>query len=44
MEAQGLDVDKNIFYQENTGTILLEENGKIVQARGLKRLKCSISL
>ena len=44
MKAQCLDVDKNIFYQENTGTILLEENGKIFQARGLKQLTVVISL
>ena len=28
MEAQGYDIEKNILYQDNKSTILLEENGK----------------
>ena len=28
MEAQGYDIDKNILYQDNKSTILLEVNGK----------------
>ena len=28
MEAQGYTIDKNILYQDNKSTILLEENGK----------------
>ena len=44
MEAQGLDVDKNIFYQENTGKYYWKKIEKIVQSRGLRQLKISISL
>ena len=28
MEAQGYQINKNILYQDNKSTILLEENGK----------------
>jgi hypothetical protein len=28
LEAQGYNVDKNIIYQDNKSTILLETNGK----------------
>ena len=28
MEAQGYQIEKNILYQDNKSTILLEENGK----------------
>jgi len=28
LEAQGYDIDKNILYQDNKATILLEINGK----------------
>ena len=28
MEAQGYEIQKNILYQDNKSTILLEENGK----------------
>ena len=28
MEAQGYEINKNILYQDNKSTILLEENGK----------------
>jgi hypothetical protein len=28
MEAQGYKIDKNILYQDNKSTILLENNGK----------------
>jgi len=28
MEAQGYEIEKNILYQDNKSTILLEQNGK----------------
>ena len=44
MEAQDFNADNNILYKDNKSKILLEENGKIFQARGLKQLTVVISL
>ena len=38
MEAKGVNADKNILYQDNKGTILLEENGKGVQLIVIEKL------
>ena len=33
MEAQGYNVDKNILFQDNKSTILLENNGKMSSSK-----------
>jgi len=38
MEAQGYDIKKNILYQDNQSTLLLEKNGKKSSSKHMKAL------
>ena len=38
MEAQGYNVDKNILFQDNKSTILLENNGKMSSSKRIRAI------
>ena len=39
MGCQGYDVDKNVLYQDNKSTILLENNSKKISSKQTRALK-----